>query len=173
MCVRIFLFKRTSDIPNGEGVIAGGRLIPKKGLDRLSSVDNLTIFGDGPLMEELKKKLPKATFVGHLEGGELRELMDKSWLFLHPSIVTPDGDQDGIPNTLKEAMLMRLQVIASPIAGIPELENIYLLSDWNNINEVIKGMPRHPNYKGEKEIRNLYSPKSCVDRLLKGIEEYA
>jgi len=172
MCVRTKLFKRINDIPNGEGIIAGGRLIPKKGLNRIMHLDNLTIFGEGPLESELKAMNPKVKFVGHLDGPELRDLMEESWLFLHPAIETEDNDKDGIPNTIKEAMLMRLQVISSPIAGIPELENVSLLNDWTNINYVIENTRRQPNYKGEKEIRNIYSPKSCVNRLLEAIEKY-
>jgi len=172
MCVRTRLFKRTMDIPNGERLLAGGRLIPKKGLDRIMHLKNLTIFGEGPLESSLKSMNPEVIFAGQLDGEGLRHLMDQSWLFLHPAIETPDGDKDGIPNTLKEAMLMRMQIITSPIAGIPELKNITLLEDWSNIDDIIRDIPRQPNYNGEKEILSIYSPELCIDRLLKAIEEY-
>ena len=174
MCCRTELFKRKHNTLHltGDKIIAGGRLIPKKGLDRLSSVDNLIIFGEGPLEDKLKNKLPNAEFVGWKSGKELRDTFQKGWIFLNPSVTTPDGDSDGIPNTIKEAMLMEMQVISSPVAGIPELENVTLFSDWDNINECIETMPRQPNKKGRREILNTYSPKSTVDRLLNAIEEY-
>lgn len=178
MPVRTNLFKRKSFSYNR--IIAGGRLIPKKGLDKIvGKVSNLTIFGDGPLRNELEDIAFRwsdnlsTEFTGWLDGKQLKELMEDSWLFLCPSIVTPNGDSEGIPNTVKEAMLMKLHVIASPIAGIPELENIILLDNWDNIHSCIDSIPRQANFKGEQEIRNIYSPKHCVNLLLKGIEEYA
>jgi len=170
MPARVNLFQR--ETPLGNKIIAGGRLIPKKGLHQLKDVENLTIFGDGPLKQELEKQLPNAEFVGWLDGKELKELMEDSWLFLCPSVITSDGDSEGIPNTIKEAMLMNLQVIASPIAGIPELENICLLSDWNRINGCIDVTERNPNWKGMKEITHMYSPEHCVNLLMDGIEKY-
>lgn len=172
-CVRTDLFVPTYGKNGGRNkIIAGGRLIPKKGLHQLSSVDNLTIFGEGPLIYELQKQMPTARFTEYLEGEQLKDLMNESWLYLFPAVITSDGDSDGIPNTIKEAMLMRLQVIASPVAGIPELENISILSDWSKINQVIEDMPKQPNWKGEQEIRKLYNPKSCINKLLEGFEKY-
>jgi glycosyltransferase involved in cell wall biosynthesis len=168
MCCRTELFKRKTPYNPSERLVAGGRLIPKKGLDRLIGVENLTIFGEGPLMEELKSKLDCVKFTGYLDGQELKDLFEKSSIYLFPAIKSSNGDSDGIPNTIKEAMLMQLHIIASPIAGIPELENISLLSDWSidNLKRVIDDIPDEPNKKGECEIRRLYNPKSCVDRIL-------
>jgi len=182
MCCRVDLFKRKS--PYGSGVrethpckiIAGGRLIPRKGLDRiLPLVDNLQVFGDSKDIEYidyLKSLNTTTNFVGHLSGTDLRDFYDDGWLYIFPARIVEDGNRDGIPNTLKEAMLMELQILASPVAGIPELENITLFSDWKNVNECIKTMPREPNKKGRREILNNFSPKSCIGRLLKGIENY-
>ena len=41
--------------------------------------------------------------------------------FVLPCIVTDDGDRDGIPNVLVEAMAMMLPVITTGVSGIPEL----------------------------------------------------
>jgi len=171
MCCRTELFKRKTPYSSRAGAVAGGRLIPKKGLDRLKDVENLTIFGEGPLKDNLSHVLPPSTkFTGFLDGNELKDLFEKSSVYLFPAIVTPDGDSDGIPNTIKEAMLMELPVIASPVAGIPELENIELLNDWNNVNDILDGCKKR-NWKGRQEILKTYSPKSCVDRIEKIIEE--
>jgi glycosyltransferase involved in cell wall biosynthesis len=129
-------------------------------------MENLTIFGDGPLREDLSKILPDSTcFTGYMNGTELKDLFEESSIYLFPAIVTPDGDSDGIPNTIKEALLMELQVITSPIAGIPELENVSFLSDWSKINEVIKDIPKEANIKGRKEIIKNFSPGNCVNKL--------
>jgi len=175
--VRTELFKRESSLVSSmKEIIAGGRLVPRKGLDRvIPLVDNLTVFGDGPFPEYTKylKSLNSTTnWVGHLNGEELKELMEHSWLYLFPSVIVEDGNRDGIANTLKEAMLMRLQVIASPVVGTPELENICLFDDWDNIKKCIDNLSRKPNWKGEQEIRKLYAPKVTVGMLLEGIEEH-
>jgi glycosyltransferase involved in cell wall biosynthesis len=156
-------------------IVAGGRLIPKKGLGRIiPHLDNLTIFGIGDMLEDLKKMNKTTTFTGWLDGQGLKNLFEESWLYLFPAIQTSDGDSDGIPNTIKEAMLMQLQIIASPIAGIPELKNIHLLDDWTykGIHKAIDEIPHEPNVRGEQEIREIYNPQICVERLLKAIDKY-
>jgi glycosyltransferase involved in cell wall biosynthesis len=171
-CVRVDLFKRETPYNPSGKIIAGGRLIPKKGLDRLKDVENLTIFGIGPLMEELKTKLSCTNFIGYLDGQQLKDLFEQSSIYLFPAITTPTGDSEGISNSVKEAMLMELQVICTPIAGNTEFENVSFLEDWSKINEVIKDTPKEPNTKGRKEILNNFSPKICVDKLLEGINRY-
>ena len=42
-------------------------------------------------------------------------------IFVLPSRVAPDGDRDGLPNVLMEAMSQELACISAPISGIPEL----------------------------------------------------
>ena len=168
---RTELFTRKGDI--GDMIIAGGRLIPKKGLDRIvKNVDNIHIFGDGPLRDELRAMNQTNTFTGNLNGDELRDLFESGWLYLFPAIITPDKDSEGISNTIKEALLMELQVICTPIAGNKELKNVIHLEDWSNIKEFIDTVPKVRNTNGRKEILDIYSPEKCVDRLLDGIETY-
>jgi glycosyltransferase involved in cell wall biosynthesis len=52
---------------------------------------------------------------------ELKQLYDQCTIFCLPCIVAHDGDRDGIPNVLVEAMAMRLPVVATNISAIPEL----------------------------------------------------
>ena len=170
-CVRTSLFKRQIPYNPSGKIIAGGRLIPKKGLDRLKSMENLTIFGDGPLKDALKEQLSCTTsFTGFLGCQELKDLFEESSIYLFPAIITPDGDSEGISNTIKEAMLMELQVICTPIAGNTEFENVSLLSDWTNINEVIKDIPKEPNTKGRAEVLKNFSPEISINKLLEAIE---
>ena len=48
-------------------------------------------------------------------------LMQASDIFLMPSQTTSSGDSDGLPTVISEALLHGLPVIASDVAGIPEL----------------------------------------------------
>lgn len=42
---------------------------------------------------------------------------------VQPSVVAADGDRDGIPNVLLEAMVSGLPVVSTPVSGIPEVLN--------------------------------------------------
>ena len=42
-------------------------------------------------------------------------------IFVLPCLVTDDGDRDGIPNVLLEAMSMEISVVSTDISGISEL----------------------------------------------------
>lgn len=112
------------------------RLIEKKGLDLTLRVfaafvgdhpgSTLTIAGDGELRAQLEKQAnelgvgEQVIFAGFLGGDELRDLYHRSHLFMHPSRVTLDKNQEGIPNSMLEAMATGLPVLATLHGGIPE-----------------------------------------------------
>lgn len=85
-----------------------------------------TIAGDGPLLAELQKQAgdlgiaKKISFPGFLSQKDLRELFYSSHIFLHPSETGADGNQEGIPNSMLEAMASGLPVFATKHGGIPE-----------------------------------------------------
>ncbi len=112
------------------------RLIRKKGLrtslrafaafHREFPSATFTIAGEGPELEELRalaESLGVARsvfFTGFISQEKLRALFAESHLFLHPSELGPDGDQEGIPNSLLEAMAGGLPPLATRHGGIPE-----------------------------------------------------
>ena len=59
-------------------------------------------------------------FTGFLNQDELRKEVYRAHLFLHPSRTSPDGNREGIPNSLLEAMASGAPVIATRHGGIPE-----------------------------------------------------
>lgn len=118
-------------------VVAVGRLVPKKGFDvlvravadlRRRGVDlELVIAGeDGPaagavrgLVAELCPELVR--FTGPLSQCELLSLYRGADVFALACRVDGDGDRDGIPNVMVEAMAAGLPVVSTAVSGIPEL----------------------------------------------------
>jgi colanic acid/amylovoran biosynthesis glycosyltransferase len=116
------------------------RLIEKKGL-RMSlrafarfagshRAATFTIAGEGPLRSELGRLAAeldvadKVFFPGFVSQTQLRELFYQSHIFLHPSERSGDGNQEGVPNSMLEAMASGLPVFATEHGGIPEaIEN--------------------------------------------------
>ena len=121
-------------------LVQAGRLIEKKGLPvtlrafavflRQYPDATLTIAGEGPLRDELQKlahelKIERSvSFTGFISQEELRDIYYGSHIFVHPSQIGRDGNQEGIPNSMLEAMATGLPVFATEHGGIPEaIEN--------------------------------------------------
>ena len=117
-------------------LLQAGRLIEKKGLkttlrafarfQKEFPAARLTIAGEGPQLEELQSFARElqidgaVDFVGFVSQEELRELLYSSHIFLHPSETGRDGNQEGVPNSMLEAMASGLPVFATRHGGIPE-----------------------------------------------------
>ena len=129
---------RERSIP-GDGqwrLLQAGRLIEKKGLkttlrafakfQREFPAATLTIAGEGPQLDELQSlarelQVAKAVdFPGFVSQENLRELFYEAHIFLHPSETGRDGNQEGVPNAMLEAMATGLPVFATRHGGIPE-----------------------------------------------------
>jgi colanic acid/amylovoran biosynthesis glycosyltransferase len=139
-----FPFRGRSFPPRGRGgewrFVQAGRLIEKKGLPvtlhafaRFSGQypnARLTIAGEGPMLstlQELAHELKidnRVSFTGFISQEQLHDLFYASHIFMHPSETGSDGNQEGIPNSMLEAMASGLPVFATEHGGIPEaIEN--------------------------------------------------
>jgi colanic acid/amylovoran biosynthesis glycosyltransferase len=133
-----FAFRERTAAP-GEPVrfVSVARLVEKKGLETglrafallRRDVAGATwhIAGDGPLrpqLEELRRALSLTESVvlrGAMPREGVRRLLDESHVFLAPSVTAADGDQEGIPVAIMEAMAAGLPVVSTLHSGIPEL----------------------------------------------------
>jgi glycosyltransferase involved in cell wall biosynthesis len=118
-------------------ILAVGRLVPKKGypvlLEALARLQldgtdfDCQIVGGGELRAELRELAgtlgvqDKVSFAGSLSQPEVNEQLARADVFVQASVVTENGDRDGIPNALLEAMSSGLAVVGSAVAGIPEV----------------------------------------------------
>lgn len=86
-----------------------------------------TIIGNGDMAEELRNTLRSASLedcvkmVGFKPQEEIKRYLDDADIFLLPSLTAADGDMEGIPVALMEAMAVGLPVVSSDHSGIPEL----------------------------------------------------
>ena len=116
--------------------ITAARLVPCKGVEfairalhqlRNSGVDaHLTIAGDGPMRQDLMDLAAKlcltayVSFTGWVNQSMLKDLFEEHHIFLLPSTVTEDGDEESQGLVLQEAQAMGLMVIGSDIGGVRE-----------------------------------------------------
>lgn len=130
-------FTQRTPPPDGAWRLAQAcRLIPKKGLatalrafaafTEIYPRASLVIAGEGAQLAGLQAlaaalNIPdRVRFTGFLPQQKLRALFAESHFFLHPSELTREGDQEGVPNAMLEAMASGLPVIATRHGGIPE-----------------------------------------------------
>jgi glycosyltransferase involved in cell wall biosynthesis len=137
-----------SDRPVHDGlhILSVGRLVEKKG--HLDLVDAFYLYnevsttkgrneaanaecwivGEGPLRTELEERIAdhdmqdRIRLLGALPQDQVLDLL-KEWadVFVLPCVIAGNGDRDGIPVSIAEAMAMELPIISTDIVGIREL----------------------------------------------------
>jgi glycosyltransferase involved in cell wall biosynthesis len=118
-------------------ILSIGRLVEKKGFDvlvrgcgelRRRGIDfELRIVGTGPLRDALlalaKEEgiAERVQLPGSMSQAEVAAELAAAEVFALTPMVMPDGDRDGIPNVVLEAMAAGVPVVASAVSGIPEV----------------------------------------------------
>lgn len=118
-------------------VVAVGRLIEKKGFADLVEASRLlaargrdartVIVGDGPERARLEGQIDRAglrdrvELVPALAQDEVLGLIGAASAFALPCVIGADGDRDGLPTVLLEAMALGTPAVSTTVAGIPEM----------------------------------------------------
>ncbi len=127
----------TERAPGPARLVSVGRLVAKKGYDdilealsvlRDAGVDwRYDVYGDGRLRSELEEIIDRlglgerVRLHGSVTTDVVGEALAAADAFVCGSRPTEDGDRDGIPNSLAEAMACGVPVVATDVSGIPEL----------------------------------------------------
>lgn len=138
-----------------------GRLVEKKGIDTLihaahmlkaaGNAFRVEIAGDGPLGEDLKKMVrdmglsDRVHFLGSLPHIEVLKWMQQLDVFVLAGKKDQNGDMDGIPVVLMEAMMLEVPVISTRLSGIPELvvhEKTGLIGEPDSAPDLVNNMMR-------------------------------
>jgi glycosyltransferase involved in cell wall biosynthesis len=135
--VRLDRFAAVKRAPEPGRLLSIGRLVPKKGFDVLieacavlaqRNVEfSLDIVGDGTqrasLLElvELRGLSDRVKILPGRPQPELLELYARAACFVLAPAVQSDGDRDGVPNVILEAMACGVPTVATAISGIPEV----------------------------------------------------
>lgn len=121
----------------GTMILSVGRLREKKGFATLIAACRLLvqagynfqcyIVGYGPDKEKLQQLIDSnhlngvVRLLGKLTHNELVAIYKQTTIFALPCQIAEDGDRDGIPNVLMEAMTFAIPVVSTDVSGIPEL----------------------------------------------------
>lgn len=180
-------------------IVSIGRLVEKKGLaDALAAMVILknqgiefcySVIGDGDRKDSLvdyvrtHKLIDCVQFLGPLRSGATLQILESCQILIAPSKTAEDGDSEGIPNVLKEAMFAGLQVVSTMHSGISELikheENGYLCaeSDPEGLARAIRFVVEHPEKwrrlaeNAARVIRIEYSPEKTTNDLLEAYRD--
>lgn len=118
-------------------ILSIARLVEKKGIEYgIRAIAELSktcpdieynIVGDGPLREELQQLIQQlnisrsVNLLGWKQQSEVIQMLYDANILLAPSVTSKQGDQEGIPVTLMEAMAMGIPIVSTCHSGIPEL----------------------------------------------------
>lgn len=174
-------------------IISVSRFVEKKGLDTLIEAAKLlkdedyefSIYGFGVLEKDLQKQideygLTNISIKGSLPNSEeVKKVLIDSDLLVSPCRIAENGDRDGVPTVLFEAMGYGVPVLATNVSAIPEFihdgengfltipDNPTLLSD--KIKEVSSLSPEklfEIRKKAQEDVQNISSINSTLNNLL-------
>lgn len=178
-------------------IVSISRFVEKKGIDTLIEAAKLlenekyifTIYGFGPLENELKNKIKKLnckniSIKGELPPDQVQNILLHSDLLVCPYKIAKNGDMDGFPTIIFEAMATGTPFIATNISAIPEFvkdnENGFLIEADNPVllaNKIteIKNMSSEKLVnivtKAQNDVINISSVEKTMSIFINTLEK--
>ena len=174
-------------------ILSAGRFVEKKGFEySIRAIARLakkfpniqyTIIGDGILKKKYQRLIERLDMQKNIildnwhNHEEYIAIMDNTHIFLAPSVIAENYDQEGIPNVLKEAMAMGVLVVATNHAGIPELikhnTSGFLVPERNSdeLSKAIRYVLDHPKrwtsiqIAAVQKIKQEFEKENETDKL--------
>ncbi|MDK1493481.1 glycosyltransferase [Sinorhizobium sp. 7-81] len=150
-----------------------------------------TIIGDGPLrqkLEALASELDiagRVSFLGSLAHKDVKQWLRRSHAFVLPSVTAKNGDVEGIPVALMEAMAAGLTVVSSNHSGIPELvedQETGFLADEKDVGTLanrLRFVAEHPEHcerialQARKKVEAEFDMEALDNDFAKIISRFA
>jgi len=162
-------------------LITVARFVEKKGykyiLEALAILKNkypnfiFTIIGHGILYDDIQKLINSMSLQKNIQVIQyatqeiVRDYLSISDIFINASIITDNGDRDGIPNSIAEAMAMEVPVVGTAVSGITELIKHKVtgyLSESNNSESLYEGIIFYLENKEEK-VRIVENARTFIN----------
>jgi glycosyltransferase involved in cell wall biosynthesis len=176
---------RPSRAPDGHelSLLAVGRLVPKKGFDvllaaadKLSFPFRLRIVGDGP--ERARLRSDRVELAGTVTHDELPALYASADVVVVPSVQDADGDRDGLPNVVLEAMACGRPVVASDVGAIASARATLLVppGDPDALAAALTNLAARPalrrrlGERARREAEERFGLAACTARLCAVLE---
>jgi glycosyltransferase involved in cell wall biosynthesis len=175
-------------------ILSVGQLQERKGLSYLVEACGFLrdrgvqfecrIIGEGPLRPNLQEQIQKlrledfVRLVGALPHEEVIAQYQEATVFALPAILGKDGDRDGIPNVILEALSMGLPVVSTSHSGIPEVieEDVNGLlvppEDAQALSSALERLICNPEMRnafgkaGRQIVADRFNPDKNARRLL-------
>ncbi|MBN2451299.1 MAG: glycosyltransferase family 4 protein [Lentisphaeria bacterium] len=165
-----------------------GRFVEKKGIDTLlhaaagmrvvGHACRLTLVGDGPLLVRLRSLAAElgladaVTWTGIVPREAIGGMLAEADCLVVPSRVSKDGDRDGIPNVVLEAMASGTPVVGTDAGGLGEALNsrtgwVVAAGDAPALTEALRQLSAQPEQVAERcrRARELVEERFDADRL--------
>ena len=153
----------------------------KLNLDNPNLKIKLQFIGSGKNLDKCKKLTKKLNlenkiiFHGKLDHNGIINLLEQSNIFVHHSITAKNGDQEGIPNAVIEAMAMQMPILSTYHSGIPEAveHNLNgLLCKEKDINTLASQMKQIINWDYKIDNRQKVIEKFCLSKHLRKLNNF-
>lgn len=189
--------KNNGDKNNIVRIISVGRAVNKKGYDVLLKALgelpkelrwNFIHIGGGPLLDQLKQQAAalgiddKINWLGARSFAQVLMQYQQADIFILASRIDSDGDRDGLPNVLMEAMSQAVPCIGTNISGIPEIIEhqvngiLVPAEDVSALARAISDLIQSPELRikfgkqGYQTVRNNFALEANIGHLVEQLK---